>query len=179
MTSTHASKLAAAAVLLVAATGCATVPGDPYYGGGYAPTPVYGSTTVYPSGVYPVYPAYAGRDREDRWEDMRNDRERRAWRERKAERERDQRARDEQARRDLDRQRDQRDQRDQWARQQRDKDIAQRQREQRERELAQRQRDQRARSNRNDRNTDGSPRTDYDRYNPKSGQWQPRSEDMP
>ena len=27
--------------------------------------------------------------------------------------------------------------------------------------------------------TDGSPRTDYDRYNPKTGLWMKRSEDMP
>ncbi|WP_147414713.1 hypothetical protein [Simplicispira hankyongi] len=165
MTSNHVSKLAATAVLLAAATGCA-VPGDPYYSGGYAPTPVYGATTIYESGAYPAYPAYADRDREDRWEDMRNDRERRAWRERQAERERErvQRARDEQARRDLERQRDQRDQ---WARQQRERDLAQRQRE------------QRSRATRNDRNSDGSPRTDYDRYNPSTGAWMPRSEDMP
>lgn len=188
---TRFSKLTATAIVLAAATGCATVPGDPYYSGGYAPTPVYGGAAVYNSGVYPAYPVVR-RDRDDRWEDMRNDRERQAWREREAARERDRARgdRDERARRDLERQRDQR--RD-WERQ-RDRDAAQRDaaqrdaaqrnaaqrdRERRERELAQRQREERARASRNNRNSDGSPRTDYDRYNPKTGQFLPRSEDMP
>lgn len=173
---TRFSKLTATAIVLAAATGCATVPGDPYYSGGYAPTPVYGGTAVYNSGVYPVYPVVR-RDWDDRWEDMRNDRERQAWREREAARERDRARgdRDERARRDLERQRDQR--RD-WERQ-RDHDASQRDRERRERELAQRQREERARASRNNRNSDGSPRTDYDRYNPKTGQFLPRSEDMP
>ncbi len=170
MQSNRFLKIAAASAVLAAATGCATVPGDPYYSGVYAPTPIYGGTTVYESGVYPVYPAYpvARRDREDRWEDMRNDRDRRAWKERQEARERAQ-----------------------WQSNQRDRDLAQRQqrerdlraRQLRERELAraqqQQQQQQRRNGDRNDRNADGSPRTDYDRYNPKTGSWLPRGDQLP
>lgn len=178
MPSKRLLKITAASVLLAASAGCATAPGDPYYSGGYAPTPVYGAGVIYDAPGYATYPAYPVVRRDnDRWEDMRNDRERQAWREREAARERDRARgdRDERARRDLERQRDQR--RD-WERQ-RDHDASQRDRERRERELAQRQREERARASRNNRNSDGSPRTDYDRYNPKTGQFLPRSEDMP
>lgn len=173
-------KITAAAIVVTAAAGCATVPGDPYYSDGYAPTPIYGGAAVYDSGGYTAYPAYpvvVRRDRDDRWEDMRNDRERRAWREREAARqqERERWERDQRARKDIERQRDQR--RD-WERQ-RDRDLSQRDRERRDFENAQRERAERARAARNDRNADGTPRTDYDRYNPKTGAFMKRSEDMP
>ena len=198
MPSKRLLKITAASVLLAASAGCATAPGDPYYSGGYAPTPVYGAGVIYDAPGYATYPAYPVVRRDnDRWEDMRNDRERQAWREREAKRKREQERvdRDARARRDMEHQRDQR--RD-WERQ-RDQDAAQREaarrdtaqreaaqrnaaqrdRERRERDLAQRQREERARASRNNRNSDGSPRTDYDRYNPKTGQFLPRSEDMP
>ncbi|MBW7834171.1 MAG: hypothetical protein H3C29_13250 [Simplicispira suum] len=187
MLSKRLPKIAAATVLLAATVGCATAPGDPYYSGAYEPTPVYGGGIIYDTPAYSTYPAYpvVRRDR-DRWEDMRDDRERRAWRERQAARERSERDRLERERDraqwERDRARDQN--RAQREREERARNDAQRQRDQwererRERELAQRQREQRERAGRNNRNSDGSPRTDYDRYNPKTGQFLPRSEDMP
>lgn len=173
-------KLAAASAVVAAISGCAVAPGDPYYDGGYSSGPVYSNGPVYGGPAYPV-PVYTNRDR---WEDMRDERERRAWRDRQGERdraradwERDQRARDrdrdDRARRDADRARDDRARRDadrhnsDWARAQR------------ERDLARAQRDQREAGNQPGRKPDGSPRTDFDRYNPKTGQWLPRQEDMP
>ncbi|MCB1979058.1 MAG: hypothetical protein KDF25_06805 [Burkholderiaceae bacterium] len=180
-------RLSAATALLAASAGCATAPGDPYYSGVYAPTPVYGGGIVYDSPGYATYPAYpVVRPGHDRWEDMRDERERRAWRQRQAERERAEHDRLERerdrARWERDRERDH--QRAQREREERARNDAQRQREKwererRERELAERQREQRERASRNNRNSDGTPRTDYDRYNPKTGQFLPRSEDMP
>ena len=180
-------KITAASVLLAASAGCATAPGDPYYSGGYAPTPVYGAGVIYDAPGYATYPAYPVVRRDnDRWEDMRNDRERQAWRDRQAARERSDRDRIQRERdrtqwerdRDRDQNRAQRE-RDERARGDAQHQRDQFERERRERELAQRQREQRERAGRNNRNSDGSPRTDYDRYNPKTGQFLPRSEDMP
>lgn len=182
------SKFAAAALLIAAGAGCETMPGDPYYADRYAPAPVYGGayggSAVYPSGAYPVYPAYpvVDRDRRDRFEDMRDDRERRAWRERQRDRERMQ--RDERARRDLERQRDrrselerQRDRRNDIERQ-RDRDLAQREADRRARQDAD-QRNSRAYSNGKGRRQDGSLRTDFDNYNPKTGSWLIHSDFLP
>ena len=47
----------------------------------------------------------------------------------------------------------------------------------RDREAARRQQADRDRNNRTAPN--GGPRRDTDRYNPKTGQWLPRQEDMP
>lgn len=169
------SKFAGAALLVTAGAGCETMAGDPYYADRYEPVPVYGGgygspyggSAVYPAGAYPVYPAYPIVDRRDRWEDMRNERERRAWRERQAarERERERIEREARQRREVERNRD--------------RDIAQHERRIREREIAERQRAQRERANRNDLNPDGSPRTDYDNYNPKTGSFLPRSDRLP
>jgi hypothetical protein len=187
MTSKRLLKITAASVLLAASAGCATAPGDPYYSGVYAPTPVYGGGVIYDAPGYSTYPAYPVVRRDnDRWEDMRNDRERQAWRDRQAARERSDRDRIQRERdrtqwerdRDRDQNRAQRE-RDERARGDAQHQRDQFERERRERELAQRQREERARANRPGRNSDGTPRTDYDRYNPKSGQWLPRSEDMP
>ena len=93
MPSKRLLKITAASVLLAASAGCATAPGDPYYSGGYAPTPVYGAGVIYDAPGYATYPAYPVVRRDnDRWEDMRNDRERQAWRDRQAARERSERA---------------------------------------------------------------------------------------
>ncbi len=137
------ARLISVAVLGAAVTGCATVPGDPYYEPapyrvyeqpGYihsnAP-PVYSS----PQPVYPAYSApppviyYGGRDRDDRWE---RDRNRGDWRERERERERAE--RDRQAR---ERERDRRDQQAREAdRRQRDRDQALRDQAERDRRAA-------------------------------------------
>lgn len=173
-------KLAGASAVLAVISGCATVPGDPYYdGGSYGPgydnRPVLG-------GGYPVY-----HDR-DRWEDMRDDRERRAWRERQGERDRaraqwdrEQRDRDRDHARARDRERDDRARRDAERARDRDRDRNNTDwaRAQRERDLARAQRDQQRAASQPGRKPDGSPRTDFDRYNPKTGQWMPRQEDMP
>ena len=54
-------------------------------------------------------------------------------------------------------------------------------RRQREREQADRQRRdaERNRARAESRNPDGSPRTDYDRYNPSNGRWMPHADKMP
>jgi len=98
------ARILSASALGVLATGCATVPGDPYYEPpryqvyeqpGYiysAPPPVYQAPPVYraPGVIYspppppPVY--YGGRDRHDnRWD---RDRDRNDWRERERDRDR-------------------------------------------------------------------------------------------
>ena len=117
------TRILSATVLGALVTGCATVPGDPYYDSprypvyeqpGYiysAPPPVYQAPPVYraPGVIYsapPPPPAiyYGGRDRDDnRWD---NDRNRNDWRER--ERDRDRAERDRAAR--------ERERRDQQAR---------------------------------------------------------------
>ena len=122
---------------------------------------------MYPPGAYPVYPVappptqWRHTDRE-RWERENRiyERDRTRW-ERDRERDREQNARRE------------RDQREQNAR--RDRDA--REREMREREEARRQQIERERRNRTA--PDGGPRRDYDRYNPSTGQWLPKSEDLP
>ena len=157
--------LALGAVALLA-TGCVST-GDPYYN---EPPPYYRgyeSGVMYPPGAYPVYPVapppaqWRHTDRE-RWERENRiyERDRTRW-ERDREREREQNARRE------------RDQREQNAR--RDRDA--REREMREREEARRQQIERERRNRTA--PDGGPRRDYDRYNPSTGQWLPKSEDLP
>ena len=115
------TRILSATVLGALVTGCATVPGDPYYDAprypvyeqpGYiysAPQPVYQAPPVYraPGVIYSAPPPavyYGGRDRDDnRWD---NDRNRGDWRER--ERERDRAERDRAAR--------ERERRDQQAR---------------------------------------------------------------
>ena len=57
------------------------------------------------------------------------------------------------------------------------RDREAREREMRDREAARRQQADRDRNNRTAPN--GGPRRDTDRYNPKTGQWLPRQEDMP
>lgn len=99
------TRILSATVLGALVTGCATVPGDPYYDSprypvyeqpGYiysAPPPVYQAPPVYraPGVIYsapPPPPAvyYGGRDRDDnRWD---NDRNRNDWRERERDRDR-------------------------------------------------------------------------------------------
>ena len=163
--------LAWSAVALLA-TGCVST-GDPYYD----PPPYhrgYESGVMYPSGVYPVYPvapppAEWRRTDRDRWERENRiyERERERWekeRERarlEREREREQAARHE------------RELREQNAR----RDREARAREIREREEARRQQAERERKNRTA--PDGGPRRDYDRYNPKTGQWMPKADDLP
>ena len=159
--------LALGAVALLV-TGCVST-GDPYYN---APPPYqrgYEPGVMYPPGAYPVYPVappptqWRNTDRE-RWERENRiyERDRERWeRERdrtRWERERD---RDQNARRE-------REQREQNAR--RDRDA-------REREQARREEAERDRRNRTA--PDGGPRRDYDRYNPRTGQWLPRQEDTP
>ncbi len=189
------STLMACAGALAAITGCATVPSDPYHDD-YSTGPVYdnapvhgGAYPAYPApaygSAYPVYPApaYGGsigyRDRDqDRWENMRNDRDRRAWRERQVDRER---AHD-RAERDRNAQRDR-------TAQDRQRDRAQRERDERARRDADRQRTdsrqndlgraEQDRAYQQSRNPDGTPRTDYERYNPSNGRWKPREADMP
>lgn len=145
--------------LALLASGCATTEG-PYRAGppGY-PYPYPGPSEpiiIHSPGVQPVYPVYPAPDwRQSQRERERWERDRERWdrdqRERAA-RERDARARDQ-------RERDARErlQREQEAR--------------REQEMRERERRERERQNAN--------RRDYDRYNPRSGQWMPRSEDMP
>ena len=97
------TRILSATVLGALVTGCATVPGDPYYDAprypvyeqpGYiysAPQPVYQAPPVYraPGVIYSAPPPavyYGGRDRDDnRWD---NDRNRGDWRERERERDR-------------------------------------------------------------------------------------------
>ena len=116
------TRILSATVLGALVTGCATVPGDPYYDAprypvyeqpGYiysAPQPVYQAPPVYrtPGVIYSAPPPavyYGGRDRDDnRWD---NDRNRGDWRER--ERERDRAERDRAARERERREREARD----------------------------------------------------------------------
>lgn len=146
-------RILSASALGILVTGCATVPGDPYYEPpryqvyeqpGYiynAPPPVYQAPPVYraPGVIYsappppPVY--YGGRDRHhDRWD---KGRDRDDWRER--ERDRDRAERDRAAR--------ERDQREQQAR---EADRRARERDQARREQAER--DRRAAEDRRNRN---------------------------
>ena len=166
--------LALGAVALLA-TGCVST-GDPYYN---EPPPYYRgyeSGVMYPPGAYPVYPVapppaqWRHTDRE-RWERENRiyERDRDRWQrehnrtrvERERERERDLNARRE------------RELREQNARRDRDAGV----REMREREEARRLQAERERRNRTA--PDGGPRRDYDRYNPSTGQWLPKSEDLP
>lgn len=147
------ARILSASALGILVTGCATVPGDPYYEPsryqvyeqpGYiysAPPPVYQAPPVYraPGVIYsappppPVY--YGGRDRhDDRWD---KGRDRDDWRER--ERDRDRAERDRAAR--------ERDQREQQAR---EADRRARERDQARREQAER--DRRAAEDRRNRN---------------------------
>lgn len=166
MTPHFLTRTLALGTLALLATGCVST-GDPYYND---PPPYhrgYEPGVMYPPGAYPVYPVappptqWRHTDRE-RWERENRiyERDRTRW-ERDRERDREQNARRE------------RDQREQNAR--RDRDA--REREMREREEARRQQIERERRNRTA--PDGGPRRDYDRYNPSTGQWLPKSEDLP
>ena len=166
MTPHFLTRTLALGTLALLATGCVST-GDPYYND---PPPYhrgYEPGVMYPPGAYPVYPVappptqWRHTDRE-RWERENRiyERDRARW-ERDRERDREQNARRE------------RDQREQNAR--RDRDA--REREMREREEARRQQIERERRNRTA--PDGGPRRDYDRYNPSTGQWLPKSEDLP
>lgn len=173
MTNTFA-RIISVAVLGAAVTGCATVPGDPYYDP--SPYPVYqqpgytyNSSPVYssPQPVYPAYSAppaviyYGGRDRQDdRWE---RDRNRNDVRER--ERERDRAERDRVAR---DQARDRRDQ------QARDADRRQRDRDQAIREQAER--DRRAADDRRNRDAPRPGRIAPDSYTPHPQDWRSRQQ---
>ena len=156
-------------------TGCATVPGDPYYDAprypvyeqpGYiysAPQPVYQAPPVYraPGVIYSAPPPavyYGGRDRDDnRWD---NDRNRGDWRER--ERERDRAERDRAAR--------ERERRDQQAR---EADRRAREQDQARREQAER--DRRAAEDR--RNRENRPgRLAPDSYTPSPYDWRSRQQ---
>ncbi|MDY0107383.1 MAG: hypothetical protein RBS27_11975 [Giesbergeria sp.] len=164
--------LAWGAVALLA-TGCVST-GDPYYND---PPPYYRgyeSGVMYPPGAYPVYPvapppAEWRRTDRDRWERENRiyERDRERWeRERERTRLDREREREQNARRE-------REMREQNAR--RDRDL--RNREIREREEARRQQAERERNNRTA--PDGGPRRDYDRYNPSTGQWLPKANDLP
>ncbi len=154
--------------LALLVTGCVST-GDPYYNG---PPPYhrgYEPGVMYPPGAYPVYPVapppaeWRRTDRE-RWERENRiyERDRERW-----ERERDR------ARWEREREREQNARREREQREQ----NTRRDREAREREEARREQAERDRRNRTA--PDGGPRRDYDRYNPRSGQWLPRQEDMP
>ncbi|HCE30252.1 MAG TPA: hypothetical protein DET46_17635 [Comamonadaceae bacterium] len=164
--------LALGAVALLA-TGCVST-GDPYYND---PPPYYRgyeSGVMYPPGAYPVYPVapppaqWRHTDRE-RWERENRiyERDRDRW-QREHDRTRVERERE----RDLNARRE-RELREQNARRDRDAGV----REMREREEARRLQAERERRNRTA--PDGGPRRDYDRYNPSTGQWLPKSEDLP
>lgn len=164
--------LALGAVALLA-TGCVST-GDPYYN---EPPPYYRgyeSGVMYPPGAYPVYPVapppaqWRHTDRE-RWERENRiyERDRDRW-QRGHDRTRVERERE----RDLNARRE-RELREQNARRDRDAGV----REMREREEARRLQAERERRNRTA--PDGGPRRDYDRYNPSTGQWLPKSEDLP
>ena len=162
------ARILSATLLGAMVTGCATVPGDPYYDPGYQqPGYIYGAPQpVYSSPGYPGY-HYGGRDRDDRWERdrHRHNNNHNDWRER--ERDKDRAERDRIAR---EREQDRRDQ------QARDAERRQREREQADR---QRRDAERNRARAESRNPDGSPRTDYDRYNPSNGRWLPHADKMP
>jgi hypothetical protein len=170
MPSRFLSRTLALSALALLATGCVST-GDPYY----EPAPYhrgYEPGVIYPSGAYPVYPvapppAEWRRSDRDRWERENRiyERDRERW-EKERDRARWEREREQNAARD-------RERREQNARHDREA----REREIREREEARR---QQAESDRRNRlGPDGNPRRDYDRYNPRSGQWLPRQEDMP
>ena len=173
------ARILSVAVLGAAMTACATVPGDPYYEPGYQqPGYIYGTAQpVYSTPSYPAYQApppayyYGGRDRDDRWERDRN-RHNNDWRERERDRDRAERERNRAERDRIAREREQ-DRRNQQAR---DADRRQREREQADR---QRRDAERNRARAESRNPDGSPRTDYDRYNPSNGRWMPQADKMP
>ena len=162
------ARILSATLLGAMVTGCATVPGDPYYDPGYQqPGYIYGAPQpVYSSPGYPGH-YYGGRDRDDRWERdrHRHNNNHNDWRER--ERDKDRAERDRIAR-----------EREQDRRNQQARDAERRQR---EREQADRQRRdaERNRARAESRNPDGSPRTDYDRYNPSNGRWLPHADKMP
>ena len=94
------------------------------------------------------------------------------WRERERDRDRAERERNRAERDRIAREREQ-DRRNQQAR---DADRRQREREQADR---QRRDAERNRARAESRNPDGSPRTDYDRYNPSNGRWMPHADKMP
>ena len=173
------ARILSVAVLGAAMTACATVPGDPYYEPGYQqPGYIYGTAQpVYSTPSYPAYQApppassYGGRDRDDRWERDRN-RHNNDWRERERDRDRAERERNRAERDRIAREREQA-RRNQQAR---DADRRQREREQADR---QRRDAERNRARAESRNPDGSPRTDYDRYNPSNGRWMPHADKMP
>lgn len=166
------ARIISATVLSAVVTGCATVPGDPYY----EPTPyrvyeqpgyIYNTPSVYssPPPVYPAYSAppsviyYGGRDRDDRWE---RDRNRNDWRERERDRER--------AERDRVARERERDRRDQQAR---EADRRNRDREQALRDQAER--DRRAAEDR--RNREARPgRMAPDSYTPHPLDWRSRQQ---
>ena len=169
------TRILSATVLGALVTGCATVPGDPYYDAprypvyeqpGYiysAPQPVYQAPPVYraPGVIYSAPPPavyYGGRDRgDDRWD---NDRNRGDWRER--ERERDRAERDRAAR--------ERERRDQQAR---EADRRAREQDQARREQAER--DRRAAEDR--RNRENHPgRLAPDSHTPSPYVWRSRQD---
>lgn len=168
------ARIMSASVLGALVTGCATVPGDPYYDApryqvyeqpGYiynAPPPVYQAPPVYraPGVIYsappppPVY--YGGRDRhDDRWD---KGRDRNDWRERERDRDRADRDRDRAAR--------EREQRDQQAR---EADRRARERDQARREQAER--DRRAAEDRRNR---GPGQLAPGSYTPHPQDWRSR-----
>lgn len=159
----HIARIISVTVLGTVLTGCATVPGDPYYqpqpsyqvyeqpGYIYSAPPVYSSQPVYraPPAVY-----YGGRDnRDDRWDNNRD---------------RDRAERDRNARDRADRDRADRDRRDQQARDAANRDRA---RDQARREQAER--DRRAAEDR--RNREQRPgRLAPDSYTPHPNDWRSR-----
>ncbi len=173
MTPHFLTRTLALGALALLATGCVST-GDPYYND---PPPYYRgyeSGVMYPPGAYPVYPVapppaqWRHTDRE-RWERENRiyERDRDRW-QREHDRTRVERERE----RDLNARRE-RELREQNARRDRDAGV----REMREREEARRLQAERERRNRTA--PDGGPRRDYDRYNPSTGQWLPKSEDLP
>ncbi|HAU58392.1 MAG TPA: hypothetical protein DCW87_13110 [Comamonadaceae bacterium] len=173
MTPHFLTRTLALGALALLATGCVST-GDPYYN---EPPPYYRgyeSGVMYPPGAYPVYPVapppaqWRHTDRE-RWERENRiyERDRDRW-QREHDRTRVERERE----RDLNARRE-RELREQNARRDRDAGV----REMREREEARRLQAERERRNRTA--PDGGPRRDYDRYNPSTGQWLPKSEDLP
>jgi hypothetical protein len=173
MTPHFLTRTLALGTLALLATGCVST-GDPYYND---PPPYhrgYEPGVMYPPGAYPVYPVappptqWRHTDRE-RWERENRiyERDRDRW-QREHDRTRVERERE----RDLNARRE-RELREQNARRDRDAGV----REMREREEARRQQAERERRNRTA--PDGGPRRDYDRYNPSTGQWLPKSEDLP
>ncbi|MCO5111121.1 MAG: hypothetical protein R3E55_11370 [Burkholderiaceae bacterium] len=171
MKTIRTTRILALGALALLASGCATTD-SPYYEA--RPYPRQEPGIIYTPGAYPVYPvapppAEWRRTDRDRWERENRiyERDRERW-----EKERD-RARWERERDREQNARRERDQREQNAR----RDREAREREMRDREEARRQQAERDRRNRTA--PDGGPRRDYDRYNPKTGQWLPRQEDMP